>query len=393
VTDYTTKSYGRTEVVLAIYRMFDDGRDVHMPGPRRLGKTFVLDRMVDAGAKQGWHAVKIEIAGCRDTRAVFRLLCEAIGRERPGGAHALSWIKQRMGQVLSPRSDQTGAWYQPLLSLDHEAWFERMVNAMNDDKSHRWALLIDELPIFLKALHDRGPEGIALALDFMNLTSRLRQANPRVRWLITGSIGIEPLAQEGNYLGVLAKFQHFELNTLSQTQASDYVQDLARSGQLPLRRSITPVEAQAVVAATGWRAAFYLDALAQKLAGEATQDPEVAARHVAKAVNDLLQPAHMATFGPAEEHIRKHYRSTDRAVAFTVLNALAPHPAGLTLDILLTTLHRPELTDAQLRKVIRRLQMEGFVTVGEWDEANPTCAFLNPLQRGWWHRFPPDPTA
>ncbi len=47
---YAGKSYGRNAEVAAIYQMFVAGRDVSMHGPRRLGKTFVLDRLVDSAA-------------------------------------------------------------------------------------------------------------------------------------------------------------------------------------------------------------------------------------------------------------------------------------------------------------------------------------------------------
>ena len=60
---YTHKSYGRQAEVAALYAMFEAGRNVKMPGPRRLGKTFVLDRLVDAAPKQNWVAVKVELAG------------------------------------------------------------------------------------------------------------------------------------------------------------------------------------------------------------------------------------------------------------------------------------------------------------------------------------------
>ena len=50
---YTHKSYGRQAEVAALYAMFEAGRNVKMPGPRRLGKTFVLDRLVDAAPEIG----------------------------------------------------------------------------------------------------------------------------------------------------------------------------------------------------------------------------------------------------------------------------------------------------------------------------------------------------
>lgn len=387
--DYTTKTYGRNREVEAIYKMFQNDRDVAMPGPRRLGKTFVLERLVERGAANGWHAVKVEIAGCTDVRSVFKRLCERIGRQHTGGTMVISWLRQHLGQIASPRSDSSGPWYQPLLSLDYETWFERLIRAMNDDKSRRWALLIDELPIFLKALHDRGPEGVAQALSFMNLMSRLRDDNKRVRWLITGSIGIEPLARAGNYMGVLAKFDTFELEPLTELEARAHVQDLASMGRLAGRSIITDAESDAIVAAVGWRAAFYLDALSQKMAGQPSDDPAEAARLVEQAVDRLLQPGHAATFGTWEEHIRKHYRDPDRGFAFAALAAVAPHPQGRSVDTVLTTIGRADLKREQLRAVLTRLHTEGFVTVHDWDGPDPIVAFRNPLLRRWWQRYTP----
>lgn len=391
--DYATKSYGRNDDVAAIYKLFNANLDVAMPGARRLGKTFVLDRLVDAAFDQGWYAVKVEVAGCRDTSGFFRELCAKIGSKRSGGAAAIMWLRQRLGQALEPRSDHAGPWYQPFLSLDYETYFERLIKALNDDPEHRWALLIDELPIFLKALHDKGQEGIATARDFMNLTSRLRAAYPRVRWMVTGSIGLEPLARAGNYMGVLAKFRTYELQPLTSTQAQDLVQDMARTGLLMHRQAITDAEAEALVATVGWLAAYYLDALAQKLSGTPSHDAVQARQAVEAAVGQLLQPSEVAIFGTWEEHLRKHYQSAERVIAFAALAALAPHPQGSSVNTLLAAIGKTSLTRHELQAVLTRLHVEGFVTVKDWDGDDPTAAFRNLLLRRWWHRYQPQATA
>ncbi len=335
----------------------------------------------------------MEVAGCGDTRAFFRELCSKIGSRRSGGQGAITWFLQRLGQVVEPRSDHAGPWYQPFITLDHEAHFERLIKAMHDDRKRRWAVLIDELPIFLKALHDKGQDGVVAARNFMNLSSRLRADYPCVRWMITGSIGIEPLARAGEYMGVLAKYQAYELQPLTHAQAMEFVQDLARQGQLTHRQSITDAEAQALVAAAGWRVAYYLDALAQKLSGDPSDDPAQAERLVEQAASRLLEPAEAAVFGTWEEHLRKHYKDPERAVAFAALAALAPHSTGLTVDTLLATINRADLTRDGLFSVLKRLHVEGFITVADWDGDNPTIAFRNPLLRRWWHRYRPTSNA
>lgn len=387
--DYSKKSYGRNAEVSAIYRLFGADHDVAMPGPRRLGKTFLLDRLVEASDKHGWIAIKVDVAGCADPRAFFRELCDKIAAKNSRGDQAIKFLQQRVGQLLAPRADPAGSWYQPLTSVDYETYVERLLKAMNDEPERRWVLLIDELPIFLKGLHDKEGQGVKAARNFMNLFSRLRAANPRVRWMVTGSIGMEPLAQAGQYIGALAKFHPYELHPLEHAQAEDYVKDLARTRQLLWRSAITDTEARAIVAAVGWRAAYYLEALAQQMNGEPSEDPEQADQHVEDAMQRLLQPALGTTFGVWEEHLTKHYPDPDRAIAFAVLAILAPHPDGRGVDTLLAGIERPELAKNTLRSLLTRLHAEGFVAIREWESENPTAAFLNPLLRRWWHRFKP----
>jgi hypothetical protein len=386
---YNTKTYGRNEEVATLYKMFAAHRDISMHGPRRLGKTFLLDRLSDAAPAHGWIAMKVELAGCTDTRAVFRELCGRIGKARSGGQRAIDWVKQRFSQFAEPRTEAGGTWYQPFIGVDHEAYFERLIAAMHDDPEHRWILLIDELPIFLKVLHDRGPTGVAAACDFMNQVSRLRQKYPRVRWMITGSIGIEPLAQVGNYMGVLAKFETFELKPLTKEQAKDFVKDIASQGHLLHRQEITEAEAQALIEAVGWRAAYYLDALAQKLEGPLETEREPAKLAIDAAVNRLVKLSESAKFGTWEEHLHKHYLDSDRSIAFSVLNMLARDAQGADIDGLLSTLQRTDLTRDRLTKVLMRLNSEGFIAVDDWGYDAPRCNFLNPLLRLWWRLAKP----
>ncbi len=391
--DYSAKSYGRNEEIAAVYQQFDAGRNLSMPGARRLGKTFLLDRLVASSETAGWVAVKVEVAGCSDTRTFFRELCSGIERRRPTLSRALAKLQQRFGQIIDPRPEHTQHWYQPLISLDHETFFERVVAKLDNDRKHRWVLLIDELPIFLKALHDKGPEGVEAARNFMNLFARILAKYSRVRWMITGSIGLEPLAQQGNYMGVLAKFQLFELQPLSEPQAIDFVKDLALTGRLSHRVVITDVEATAIVRAVGWHAAYYLEAFTLRLAGEPTESSAQTDVLIDEAMSRLLEPVNSATFGVWEEHLDKHYRPVDRQRAFNLLGALAAESGGLSLSALLATIGQPALTTGDLRMLLTRLHVEGFVTVLDWNDDDAQVRFRNLLLRRWWQRYPPQYTS
>ena len=394
--DYSDRSYGRNDEIARLFRAFGADHDVSMPGPRRLGKTFVLERLVDAAPDRGWMAVKVDLAGCTDRESAFRELCTETSRvlfdERRQLPKRLgTWLSQRAGQLLgSSKGSFGGSWYDPLTRLDVETYFRRLVHIMDDAPERRCVLLVDELPIFLKALHDRGPDGISDARDFMNLVSRLRERHKRVRWMITGSVGIEPLARKGDYAGVLAKFRPFELKPLNETQSVALIKDLAAKGRFMHREAITDIEARLLTKTVGWCAPFYLEALAAEMRDEPETDPVLADRAVEKAVEHILRHVHTTTFGTWEEQLRKHYDEPERTVAFEVLAALAEEDGGRDLDDLLVSVGRSELTRERLRDLLlRRLCPEGFVAVDDPATDSPTFLFLNPLLRRWWRRYRP----
>jgi hypothetical protein len=393
MTDYSKKSYGRNTEVATIFGLLKAGKDISQHGPRRLGKTFVLDRMVEQAKSHGFICVKVEIAGCTDPKMVFRRLCEEITHHRSVSKKTITLLTQRMAQMVNPRSVQAGPWYQPFLSLDLETYLERLLGTLQDDQTQQWAILIDELPIFLKALHDKGVDGIKEARDFMNLFARLRSAKPRVRWLITGSIGINPLAQAGQYMGVLAKFQNFELKPLTEEQAVDFLQDLAQLGLLQNRKTITKQEACAVIEAVGWRAAYYLEALAQELPMNPETDHIKVNANITSAMDELLKHHNSSTFGTWEEHLRKHHSDYQRNLSFGVLNALAPYEIGLTLDALLGEFNDNNLDREVLRQHLLLLITEGFLHQESIaDETTPYRFRLEPL-RLWWKRYRPQAMA
>jgi hypothetical protein len=295
-----------------------------------------------------------------------------------------------MQQLIKSRSEQNGSWITSFLNHDWGAHFERLLAAMNDDKFQRWAILIDELPIFLKALHDKGDTGLQQARDFMNLFSSLRSKCPHVRWLVTGSIGIEPLARAGNYMGVMAKFTNYTLAPLTEEQAIAFIQDQARTGQLPHRQEISTEEAKAIIQAVGWRAAYYLDNFASQLAGTPSTEASQVQHLIQQAQTQLLLDHHLTAFGPWEEHIRKHH-GDKRKLSFDILNLLARDEMGMNIDALFGQLGQIDLERNFLAQHLQLLINEGFLfqseANSELDEGGP-YRFRIAILRLWWKKYP-----
>jgi predicted AAA+ superfamily ATPase len=73
--DFSNASYGRRAETDAIFRRFDAMKNLLMPGPRRLGKTFVLQRLEERASNHNYVVVSFDVSHCRDEK---RILCEAL---------------------------------------------------------------------------------------------------------------------------------------------------------------------------------------------------------------------------------------------------------------------------------------------------------------------------
>lgn len=386
--DYTKKSYGRNDEVNHLFKLFHAGKDISQHGPRRLGKTFVLDRMVEQAANHGFICIKIEIAGCTEPKVLFRRLCEEIDRHRGIARYIVNAIAQRMTQVLSPKSEQSGPWYQAFIGMDWETYLNRLLNILNSDRHHKWAILIDELPIFLKSMHDKGESGVIEARNFMNSFSVLRSKNSNVRWLITGSIGIDSLAQAGQYNGVLAKFKSVRLDPLSEEQAIDFLLDSGLQGIFPSRTTITKEEAKAVIEAVGWRSAYYLETFAHNLPENPETTPEKVQQNIQSAMDQMLQMHNRSTLNTWEEHIRKHHSREEAKFSFEILKHIAQIEEGLTIEALIRLLKTSVEEDVLYQQLLKLID-EGFLYNENLENQQSPYRFRIPILRLWWLRYRP----
>ena len=384
--DFSTAPYGRRTETDAIFRRFDAGKNLLMPGPRRLGKTFVLERLEERAQGYGYVAVRFDVSHCRDEREFFTKLCQAIEAKREQGDSLLASLHQRVKQVIQGSSTGSGPWWQSALNLNWETFAEHLIAALAEDPQRHWAILIDELPVFLLHL-EATPNGLAQVKSIAYRLREFRERFPQLRWLITGSIGIEPLARRGEYLGAFNNLEPFELHPLSPDAATALLQDWPQAGFFEHRERVSIHEAEAIVAASGWLSAFYLEAFGKQLQGSPAEDAATALERVEDARKRLLQPVNRNYFETWPEHIRKNFTDPTQGRLFALLAYLSDFPHGLSSSGLMPVLNDPSLSTNDLRRLLNTLEEDGFLVS---DHNNDHHRFRMELLRLWWKRYLPE---
>lgn len=342
-------------------------------GPRRIGKSTLLEELA-SDPPHGWHAVRVDLEGCLEDPV--RGLADELRRRL--GAASLVVGPTLADRVSSLEVAGVGATLRDPSPV--AAWA-----AVEDDLGTALAALgdqqlvvgFDEVPWWLDAITEReGPAGARAALAVLRRLRQRPEFAQRLRFVLTGSIGLAGLAQaigasaEINDLGtvVVDPMTPVEGATLFETEL------LARS-----RRCSSAAATYAATLAGG--SPHWIKVLAAAVGPGGA--PGVA--DVDAAAETLLVPAQRKSFADeASEHFRRRHPEL-RTALVAILDGLSGADGGHPLEAAITAgiAAQPGLSRAQARDCVWLLADGFYLHLDPGDR----LSWVNPLFRRWWLRY------
>ena len=360
----------------------EQGRNVLVLAPRRAGKTWTRDRLADDFRALGWNTVLCDVQGMSEEAEFLRHLCLEIEKQDGLMAKAKGRARQALNQFFSRDS---GGWQQALTQMHWASFARALVEGLNR-RDVRTLILVDELSLFIAARALRDPRA---AKDFLYTLRALAHDYRNVRWLFTGSIGLDSVALRHNIGGALVDLHHYALEPLGRDAARAFLEHLAVDGLVMRPFALDDAGFAHLAAELGWLVPYYLDILAHELraGGPATADGRPLARveDIEAAFAALLHADRRRHFVTWEEHLEKTFSETEAASLGAILALLARPPRGERFDTLLAVLGRPprRLDRRALKDLLGILVADGYLeTVAEEDETR--YRFRSGLLRRYW---------
>jgi hypothetical protein len=256
----------------------------------------------------------------------------------------------------------------------------------------RWLIYIDELPIMLfNIIRNDSQNGVLRVRRFLDWFRNDVRALPnarKVRWLVSGSVGLDTLVQEHGMADTINSMSHQGLAAFSDGVALAMLSELAISYEIDLAEE----DAKLIVAAVQWPQPYYLQMafhhLRVLLAEHATTST---ANLIEQAIDKMIQPGADNDFHHWEQRLALQLSSTDANHALALLTLAAHDPTGARAESLLvviqermnsSTLDEAKQTFFRLRDILLR-------DAYWWDEESSGVKRyrfrLEPLRR-WWLR-------
>jgi hypothetical protein len=367
----------------------EQGRSILMLAPRRIGKTWLIDRFAEDLRQAEWLAIRCDVQDISTETDFLRHLCLKIEAQGDLLNRAEGRAKQLISQLFS--KDHSGGWRKTLGQTDWKSFAETLVRGLNE-RDQPTMILIDELALFVAAMLKKN---VQAAREFLYGLRALQQEYPNVRWLFTGSIGLDTIARRGDIAGALVNLHLFKLEPLSPAATHAFLQHLCATNQV---RHPFVLDAEAFTAfaeGLGWLSLFYIERLALLIRPSGKPDgkglPAATATDVKAAFDVILTRDHRAYFVTWEEHLSKNFKSTEAAFMRRILDVCSRQPLGEQFDTLLARLGQASTTAKRrsLRDSLNILVADGYLLETP-DGDMLRYQFYSGLLRRYWQRYQAD---
>lgn len=361
----------------ALRRKLEAGANIHMPAPRRIGKTWTIGRLAEDLRAAGWTVVELDVQGKSVPDDFVRSLCEAIQKQLSSRATFVAAIKRRLSNVVQGKVGDDPL--DVLLHLSPTDFLESLIAALEEERD-RSAIFIDEIAYFLLKLAERDREA---ANEFFYRLRAIQLAHKKVKWLLTGSIGLGVVASRFGLEGAFVDLETFVLAPFNKDEARSFVRDPTMQATFTHQFSATDEVLDEVFDELGWLAPWYLRLIANEVrpskakgSGPLHADKE----DFDQALSALLQPNRRSEFAVWREHIDKNLLKADRDLARRVLDRLCRTAEGEKLDTLISS--DPTVERRALRDVVTILECDGLLCrVGD------RFRFRSGLIRRYWLEY------
>lgn len=375
--------------------------DILLLGPRRIGKTSIARAVMQKVRADGWRSIEINVASCIDERGFLEKLDTALRPELASlGSKvsntisaALASITSRIKSIKLSVPGVAGVGVE-IVGDTTEEWTKVGCEVLQliAQVEQRWLIYIDELPIMLfnimRADPVTGVQRVRRFLDWFRNDVRGLPGAQSVRWLVSGSIGLDTLVQQHGMADTINSLSHQGLPAFKDEVAVDMLMVLAGRYQMAFHTE----DARSMVDAIKWSQPYYLQTAFHHLRSLMAASPGSAASTlIDAAIETMVQPGSDNDFHHWISRLEQQLDRASAGHAIALLNFAANDALGVRPEALLHIVEErlPGVLPEDARRIFINLrdilERDAYWWPDE-NSGNKRYRFrLEPLRR-WWMR-------
>lgn len=205
------------------------GQGVVLTGARRVGKTSVVHRVLES-LPAPMKGVFLDVEHFASATEMFAGLAATAAVADDG---VWQRIRQRFGKRLTETLERVQKVEVGLVKVELQAamagsWRDdaQAVVAAMAEADHETVIAIDELPLLVDRILKRDPGEAEL---LMSTLRAMADGFPQVRWLVSGSIGLEAVLHRAGLTGTITHLRSYTIDAWDEPTTTGAVEALGPS--------------------------------------------------------------------------------------------------------------------------------------------------------------------
>ncbi|WP_373331132.1 ATP-binding protein [Salmonirosea aquatica] len=372
--------FGREKEIAYVWDLLQNGNNILLPSPRRVGKSSFAKKMLEKAEGEGWEVIEINLERAHSELEFVELLTGELRkmsvweRSKESGIKLLEIIS-----ALKPTLSIGGAE----VKLDWKKEKSNIYRELERILPHDREVLIffDEVAVLLNGILLDSNGDKRQIEELMHWLRSLRQVSgSQIRWIFCSSVGIENFTTGHQLSKTINDFSYYELKPFSSEAATSMIIELEKGGNVTFNEEI---RAQ-MLAKLGYLLPYFIQVLFEKMKGKIQiEDALIDQNLVNKAYNEIIEGAYLNTW---DERLREQY-GDHKDDAYLLLRHICRAKEGMKRENLHNLLYQKysdaDRTDSILATLLNMLQNDGYLA-----ENNAHYLFRSPLIRDFWfNRF------
>jgi hypothetical protein len=376
--------FEREQEIQKIIERLNDGNNLQIAAPRRVGKTSILWYLLD-NKSNGYTYVYIDTEAIDDAEDFFKKLLKSIlSKEEIAHSSKLKQLfsagRKSLSKIKSIKI--LGNGFDLNESKEEHDYYEDTSNLLSSiemDESQKLVLLIDEFPQTIQNIVEKNGE--AAAKKFLQLNRDLRlnpEINERVNFIYTGSIGLNHTVASIDSTAFVNDLSSIEIEALSKEDGKALLLELLATKSI----TIDEEAIELLLNKLEWLIPFHIQLTVQELGSLINPNKHILPEHIDLAFEKMIEARNNNHFEHYSSRLKSQFKGGTLAYAEALLQKMAT-------DITLTKAQLFDLAstfnqEQNFRQVIELLAYDGYIhNTGDVN----VYRFNSPIVRMWWQKF------
>ncbi len=362
-----------------IWRLLGSGENLALFAPRRLGKTWLMQNLLLSDTeKNGWQAIYCDLQAENDCQGAVLEIIRSIQTLNTTNNNLLNRVRAKFADIADGK---VSSFKDLLAQTDWETLLRTVLDTFNNLEGP-CVIMLDEVTVCVT--HIIGNDE-AEGRRFLNTLRKTRHEFKNIRWILTGSIGIDNLVDQHQISGAVNDLYPLELKPFDPDVARAFTDYYSQTTNVKKTFIINNVAHQRFQERLGWLSPFYIERLCRMIDPTGSSNngtPMATLSDIDKACEGLLSHPHNRAFKNWSDHFDRNISENHQTACKAVLDFLCLSVEGESKD---SIRHRiePQFNTGQINQALQVLVSDGFLIENE----NQYFRFALPLLANYWEKY------